>query len=124
MCMNLDKKSEDNYQSRRRFPRREMHRKVGVLCRGHYVTYTSLEIGEGGMSIQSSFVLDQQASIVVTFQIPGAGFVSLQGEVRSTQKKDSEDFVTHGVVFRNIEFSHKRLIRSYVSARNLQRNLV
>lgn len=80
--------------------------------------FSSVEIGEGGMSIQSKYVLDKTSPIVVTFQIPGSGFVSLQAEVRSTQKKDSESFVTHGVIFKNIQFSHKRLIRSYVSDRN------
>lgn len=108
---------EDKGYFRRKFPRREMKRKIGVMCAGQYFLAESAEIGEGGMAFQSEFLLNEGDLIVVSFQIPGGDFLSVRGEVRTSQKKDSGDFVIHGVSFTNIEFAHKRQIRTFVSDR-------
>lgn len=102
---------------RRQYPRRFMKRKVGVLCDGSYFVCTSGEVGEGGMSILSEYVLTEGHEMVVSFQVPGGDFVFLRGIVRSTQKKEGDAYVTHGISFAEIEFSIKRQIRSFVSAR-------
>lgn len=102
---------------RRQYPRRKMHRKVGVLCGGVYFVCESDEIGEGGMSILTDYILTEGHEIVVSVQIPGAGFVFLRGAILSTQKRPGDARVLHGIKFKDIEFSTKRQIRSFVSAR-------
>lgn len=114
----MNKPFEDKGYFRRQYPRRAMKRKVGVLCDGTYFVCESGEIGEGGMSILSDFVLTEGHELVVSFQVPGGDFVFLRGNVRSTQKKEGDQRVTHGLSFDEIEFAIKRQIRSFVSARN------
>lgn len=109
---------EDKGQFRRQYPRRAMKRKIGLLSAGTYFLCESGEIGEGGMSINSEYVLTEGQEVVVSFQVPNGSFVFLRAIVRSTQKKVGDDKVTHGLSFNEIEFSIKRQIRSFVSARN------
>ncbi|KYG62987.1 hypothetical protein AZI87_17155 [Bdellovibrio bacteriovorus] len=113
----MDKSFEDKGYFRRQYPRRAMKRKIGVLCDGSYFVCESGEIGEGGMSIVSDYVLTEGHSLVVSFQVPAGEFVFLRAVVRSTQKKQGDERVTHGLSFNEIEFSIKRQIRSFVSAR-------
>ncbi|MBO9665531.1 MAG: PilZ domain-containing protein [Bdellovibrio sp.] len=114
---NTVEKFEDKGFFRRQYPRRMMKRKVGVLSAGSYFVCESGEIGEGGMSINSEFVLNEGDEVVVSFQIPGGNFVFLRGVVRSTQKKMGDSKVTHGLSFSDIAFATKRQIRAFVSAR-------
>lgn len=117
----VDKKSMDKhveeYQIRRKFPRKELNKSVGILSRGHYFIAHSTDVGEGGLSIRTDMVLNEGSQVIVNFQIPGGGFVSARAEVRSTQKKEETGEVVHGLSFENISFSSKRQIRAYVSAR-------
>lgn len=108
---------EDKGFFRRQYPRRAMKRKVGVLCNGTYFVCDSGEVGEGGMSIISDMVLTEGHELVVSFQVPKGSFVFLRAIVRSTQKKEGDSRVTHGLSFAEIEFAIKRQIRSFVSAR-------
>ncbi|MEN0058758.1 MAG: PilZ domain-containing protein [Bdellovibrio sp.] len=108
---------EDKGYFRRQYPRRAMKRKVGVICDGVYFVCESGEIGEGGMAIITDYVLTEGHEVVVSFQVPKGDFVSLRGVIRSTQKKMGDHLVTHGLSFNDIEFSIKRQIRSFVSAR-------
>ncbi len=113
----MDKAFEDKGYFRRQYPRRAMKRRVGVLCDGTYFVCESGEIGEGGMSIVSDYVLSEGHELVVSFQVPGGAFAFLRGTVRSTQKKEGDPRVTHGLSFNDIEFAVKRQIRAFVSAR-------
>lgn len=113
----MNKAYEDKGYFRRQYPRRAMKRKVGILCDGVYFICESGEIGEGGMSIFSDMILTEGHSLVVSLQIPGGDFVFLRGVIRSTQKKEGDLLVTHGLSFSEIDFSIKRQIRSFVSAR-------
>ncbi len=106
------------YNFKRQYPRRSMRRQVGVLCDGAYFVAESGEIGEGGMSIVSEFVLTEGHRVLVSFQIPNGDFVFLRGNVRSTEKKMGDLMVTHGLSFSEVPFSVKRQIRSFVSARS------
>lgn len=110
-------KAEPGQNFRRKYPRRALKRKMGVLCNGHYFVAESGELGEGGMSVVSEFVLQVGNKVVVSFNIPGGGFVSLRGEIKSVEKANSSGLVTHGVSFQEISFSHKRQIRTFVSSR-------
>lgn len=113
----MNRAFEDQGYFRRQYPRREMKRKVGVLCGGTYFVCETGELGEGGMSIVTDYVLTEGNEVVVSFQIPGGNFTFLRATVRSTQKKEGDSRVTHGLSFKGIEFSVKRQIRSFVSAR-------
>jgi hypothetical protein len=107
---------EDKGFFRRKFPRRAFHRMVGVLIRGHYSIYETGEIGEGGLSVIGDSALTEGFAVALTFQIPGGDFVSLRGTVRSC--RDENGRFLHGLSFENIPFSHKRQIRSFVSERS------
>ncbi len=102
---------------RRKFPRRRMKRQVGLLCAGHYIVAESVEIGEGGMTFISEYILNPGDVVVLSFQIPQGDFVFVRSTIKTTQKKDSAALVFHGVIFDNIQFFHKRQIRSFVSDR-------
>jgi len=108
---------EDKGYFRRQYPRRVFKRKAGVLCDGTYFVCDTGEMGEGGMSIISDFILTEGHELVVSVQIPGGEFVFLRATVRSTAKKKGDPRVTHGLSFTDIPFSTKRQIRAYVSAR-------
>lgn len=69
------------------------------------------------MSILTDYVLTEGHELVVSFQVPGGDFVYLRGVVRSTQKKEGDHRVIHGLSFNQIAFSTKRQIRAFVSAR-------
>jgi len=103
---------------RRTYPRKAFKRSVGVLYKGSYFMAYSGELGEGGMSIVTDMVLTEGEPLVVSFQIPGGIFVSLRGEVRSTQKTEKPGIIIHGLAFTHIEFAMKRQIRSFVSSRS------
>lgn len=109
--------TENKANFRRRYPRRPMKRKVGILCDGSYFVADSGEIGEGGMSIVTDFVLTEGHQLVVSLQIPHGDFVFLRAVVKSTEKKMGDHLVTHGLSFENVGFSIKRQIRVFVSAR-------
>lgn len=101
----------------RKYPRRSLKRNVGVLCGGKYILCEGGELGEGGMSILSEFALSNGQEIVVNFQIPFGAFVSLRAQVVSAQKKMGDHKITHGLSFGAVDFSVKRQIRQFVSAR-------
>lgn len=113
--MNIAKVTDPG-RARRRFPRREFKRKMGILFKGQYFIAQTEEVGEGGMSFLSEYVLDPGSMIVVNFQIPNGDFVSVRAEVKSSKKQD--DMVFHGVSFLDIEFGKRRQIRMYVSSQN------
>ena len=110
---------DDKGYFRRKYPRRSLKRKVGIICRGTFFMCDSEELGEGGISIYSDTVLSDGSDLVVSFQIPGGDFVSLRAIDKATTKKQGQ--VTHGLALTAIQFAHKRQIRSFVSSRtNLQ----
>lgn len=106
---------------RRKFPRRVLDRRVGVLARGQYFICMAGELGEGGMSFETEMVIAVNVEVVVTLQIPGGDFVCLRGEVRSRQKKGNrgQHLMYYGIAFTQIQFTNKRQIRTFVSARTL-----
>lgn len=109
-------------QFRRRYPRRAFKRRVGVLHRGHYYLADSEEIGEGGMAILLPESFQENDEIVVSFRIPSGDFVSLRAQVRSVREMNGQ--ASHGVAFNDIAFSHKRQIRTYVSARSANEKVI
>lgn len=104
---------------RRKFPRRALAKKVGVLFDGKYFICSSGEIGEGGMSILSDYALTEGRELALCFQIPEGTFVTLRGTIRSVNAKDG--IVIHGISFGEVPLAFKRQIRAFVSARMTSR---
>ena len=104
------------FNARRKYPRRAFDRRVGVLVRGFYFMALAGEIGEGGMSFETVDEIPIGSELVVNLKIPDGDFVSMRAEVRSSvQRADSSQLA--GVSFKNVPFSLRRQIRSYVSSR-------
>lgn len=76
------------------------------------------EVGEGGLSFRSLEGFPASEELVVSFRIPGGDFVSLRAEVRSDRADGGRQVI--GIAFKNIPFTHKRQIRSFVSERSAQ----
>lgn len=109
--------AEKQSQSRRKYPRRPFQRSVGVLSAGHYSLAQGHEIGEGGIAFVALEAFPENSLVVLNFQIPNGAFVSTICEVRSVQQNEQGTY-THGCLFRDIKFEHKREIRTFVSARS------
>ena len=105
----------DKGHFRRKYPRRTLRKKVGVLFGGEYFICDSGEIGEGGMSILSEYALTEGRELVLSFQIPDGTFVILRGLIKSVNPH--KGMVTHGISFEEIPLAFKRQIRAFVSAR-------
>ncbi len=106
--------TSEKAQIRRRFPRRSWEKKIGILYKGVYFICSSREVGEGGMSVVSNeYVMGANQMLVVTFWIPNGDPVCLLAEIKSIKKEKGE--VIHGLAFKDISFSHRRQIRTFVS---------
>lgn len=111
-----------DFEYKRKFPRRLFYKRVGVLFKGVYFIGTGLEIGEGGMALTLPKSLPFEHELVLNFQIPDGGFVSVRSDVRNCVDQGS-GFYKVGLAFKNIKFFSKRQIRSYVSNRSESESL-
>ena len=102
---------------RRRHPRKELKRDIGVLYQGFYIIEKSTDVSESGLSFVSSREIPVGDKIVVTFQIPGGTIVSVRSEVRGHFKTPTGQVRT-GCAYIDIRFEFKREIRNFVSARD------
>lgn len=103
---------------RRKYPRRQFRRKMGILYDGKYWSGNGVEIGEGGISFHLGQPFSEGRGVVVNFQIPGGAFVSVQAEIKNIRKDNKTGMFNYGVSFRTLKFDHKREIRAYVSGRS------
>jgi hypothetical protein len=101
---------------RRKYPRRDFKRKLGVLFGGFYALADGIEIGEGGISIEGDVEMLGEAMIILSFQVPGSAFIAVRAEVVSSENVQSNRYRTY-CSFKNIQFENKRMIRTFVSAR-------
>jgi hypothetical protein len=107
-----------DFQPRRKFPRRQFLRQVGFLHAGKYYLGTGLELGEGGMSLSLPHDFPAEKKAVISFLIPGGSFISVRVEIRNINRNLSKPgYRVLGCAFQNLQFEHKREIRTYVSAR-------
>ncbi len=100
---------------RRRVPRRDYARKIGVLVKGHYHLSNGIQIGEGGMLILSkdSLVVDQ--TVVVSFRFPYSVPRIVTAEVRYVLPAKKGQRPQYGLEFVKLEFDVRREIRNYVA---------
>ncbi len=107
-------------QYRRKYPRRTFYKSVGVLFAGSYRACETTEIGEGGLAFQYPAELAVGSPIVVSFQLPGGSFFSVQSLVRNSDVKifDKKNRVfTIGCSFENVNVHFKRELRNFVAQR-------
>lgn len=111
-------KSQD--MTKRRYPRRDFRRQIGVLVEGAYFLAQGLEVGEGGIAIHVDEKALQKLAVgkcaVLTFKMPGGHFISVRAEVRNDVPVGGAQAV--GCSFHNLAFEARREIRSFVSARS------
>ena len=102
----------------RKYPRRALNSKVGILTKAVYSICECNELGEGGMSITTSKPLLKDQRLVVTFRVPKGSFVNLQATVKSVRVESGKN--VQGISFDSIEFVHKRQIRAFVASRKVE----
>jgi hypothetical protein len=110
--------SKANPASRRKFPRRDFPRGIGVLLGGVYSVQPGFEIGEGGISFLFPEAIAEDRMAVANFQIPGGGFASVIIDIRRCFVHDETGMTVVGCSFRDVTFEMKREIRTFVSARS------
>ncbi len=109
---------EENFRYRRRFPRRQFYFSIGVLSQGRYDVVPGIEIGEGGLLLDSNRVLKVGSQVVLNFFIPQKGFVGVTGQIAHVTGANAEKKVkefAYGIKFSNLAFENKRMIRDYIA---------
>ena len=106
------------YIKRRRVPRREFKRKVGLLISGEYHVNFASQIGEGGMMIFSLSPLTVGQQLVIAFRLPGCEETVVRATVRYCNDQVTDQGSSYGVEFENLEFKVRRQIRTYVASKS------
>jgi hypothetical protein len=106
-----------NDSSKRRYPRTHFKKPIAFTCKGYSEVSAGLEIGEGGISLQTEMSLDMESAIVVNFYIPDGGFHCLRAIVKSTLDTPATKpgHIVYGLSFTEVSLSLKRQIRAYVA---------
>jgi hypothetical protein len=102
--------------SRRKFPRKFFRKKLTFLCRGKATVVDGVEIGEGGISFKSDFILDDNQQLIVNFFISEGDFFSVRTTLKNRQVVN--DQFIYGVGFDDISIALKRQIRAYVARKS------
>lgn len=99
---------------RRRVPRRDFQRLIGVLIKGEFFITDGLQIGEGGMLFLSPQKLTIGQTVVLSFRLPQQNFAVLRAVVRYEMDGDKGPW-RYGAEFYEVDFLMKRAIRQYVA---------
>ncbi|MGE0763501.1 MAG: PilZ domain-containing protein [Bdellovibrionales bacterium] len=100
---------------RRRVPRRDFFNRIGLLVRGAYHVSRAVQIGEGGMMINSKTPLAMGQKVVVSFKLPGLPPDVVLACVRYVLPAENGQADRYGVEFLNLDFNIKREVRNYVA---------
>ncbi|MCB0407546.1 MAG: PilZ domain-containing protein [Bdellovibrionales bacterium] len=106
------------YIKRRRVPRREFKKKVGLLIGGNYHVNVAVQIGEGGLMTHSLDPLQKGQRLVVAFRLPGKQETVVRAIVRYIIEDNGPFGNKYGVEFENLEFRVRREIRNYVASKS------
>jgi len=112
--------SDDNKQSRlvlrrRRVPRRDFHRRIGLLVKGLYQISRAVQIGEGGMMVYSPTPLVMGQKVVVSFKLSGHPPDVVLACVKYILPAEKGVAERYGIEFLNLDFNIKRGVRNYVA---------
>lgn len=104
-------------KSNRKFPRRPFNKPVAFTCKGVAAVVQAIEIGEGGLSIQTDMAFNILDKVVVNFYLPQAGFFTVRAEVKNTvpAQVTKNDYMVYGLGFVDVNLALKRKIRAYVA---------
>jgi len=120
--MGLTQPSQNEiYADQRRVPRKKYDGYVSILHAARADLARGLELGEGGMMIESAMDLQVDDLIVVTFSVFKRDFLSIRAKVLYVTKQEvaKNQFAYRcGVEFQNVQFAVKRTIRGFVSAQS------
>lgn len=108
---------EAHNEPKRRYPRTHFKKPVAFTCKGYSEVSPGVEIGEGGLSIQTEMSLDLNSAIVINFYIPDGGFFCLRAIVKNTieGQVSKPGHTVYGLSFTDVSLSLKRQIRAYVA---------
>lgn len=104
-------------QYRRRFPRRPFNRPVGFLYDGTYNVENGLEIGEGGIKVDSLRNVYIGDFVTVSFFLYEYQLVSVVAQVLYMVRGDNGKH-SFGMKFTDIPFESKRMIRDFISGKS------
>lgn len=111
-----------NIEQKRKYPRKAFKKPISYLCRGFTEVATGVEIGEGGLSIETDMVLDINQQVVLNFFVPGGHFFCMRATLKNQIPNSNNKFV-YGLSFDEVDISLKRQIRAYVARiSNSQKN--
>lgn len=105
--------SISNLKSRRRTPRRKIDAKIGVMIKGKFHVARCVQIGEGGILLQTDMEIETKKQYLVSIIIPLEGMIV--GRVEILYKKPYVGTSVYGCQFSNLDFKYKKVIRIYVS---------
>ena len=100
---------------RRRVPRREFHRRIGLLVKGEYHISRAVQIGEGGMMVYSAVPLMIGQKVVISFKLSGHPPDVVLACVRYILPAEKNLNERYGLEFLNLDFNIKRGVRNYVA---------
>ena len=106
----------------RKFPRKLFRKKMTFLCRGQSSVVQGVEIGEGGISFKSDFLLEENQRIIVNFFISDGDFFSVRTTLKN--KQTAANHFIYGVSFDDISIALKRQIRAYVARKSTSFEMV
>lgn len=108
---------ESTFPARRKFPRKNFKKNLTFLCRGSAAVVQGVEIGEGGISFKSDFVLEDNQRIIVNFFLSEGDFFSVRTTLKN--KQTTSDHYVYGVSFDDISIALKRQIRAFVARKTV-----
>jgi hypothetical protein len=101
---------------RRKFPRKSVDFKIGVLVKGQYFIAQAQEIGEGGISFLSEWDLREDQSLVLNFFLTPMHFFSQTSVIRNTRMDSQRKHLQIiGCEFLNPPFEMRRCVRLFVN---------
>lgn len=103
---------------KRRYPRRGFKKSIGVLYQGYFWLCMGEEIGEGGIGLNSIRELPENASVIVTFFVPGGEIAIIRAQVRYNTNSRIEGQTRVGLQFLDAGFDMKKKIRDYIAAKS------
>ena len=104
---------DKNIPHGRKFPRKLFRKNLTFLCRGQASVVQGVEIGEGGISFKTDFLLTDNQQIIVNFFISEGDFFSVRTTLKN--KQTVADYFIYGVSFNDISIALKRQIRAFVA---------
>jgi hypothetical protein len=121
-----------NPRLRRKYPRRNLSRPVGVLFHGRYFLCSAMDVSESGVSIditaahnaETCLALQNDDDVLVTFKLPSSEFIVARAVVhgkkhglQSVPVLKDKPRQQVALSFHELTLHQRRLIRDFVSSK-------